>query len=40
MTLKEFWESNKELYVRFETKEQVQKFFKESNKLGKTWKNG
>ena len=40
MTLKEFWESNKELYVRFETKEQAQKFFKESNALGKTWKNG
>lgn len=37
MTLKEFWNSDKELYVRFETEEQAQKFFRESDRLGKTW---
>lgn len=39
MTLKEFWNSDQELYVRFETRKQLQKFFKESDRLGKTWAN-
>lgn len=40
MTLKQFYKSNKTIFIHFSAEKQLQKFFQESDRLGKTWKSG
>ena len=35
MTLKEFYKSDKTIFIHFSSEKQLQKFFQESDKLGK-----